>query len=170
MPEATSLEQNIAVPAAVVQKRQVQWTPSEIQILVKAVKLFPGGAGERWKKIAEYINLHAESSEEKTADDCIKMFKQYQTEGVSQHSRNVLQSQKSIKQVEIKEAPSQREAPVPWTNDEQRALEKALKQHPPTNFTANPSKRWEAVAEVVGRTVGEVKDRVREVSKKVQAK
>jgi lipopolysaccharide export LptBFGC system permease protein LptF len=55
-----------------------------------------------------------------------------------------------------------------WTSEQQSALEKALVTFPASLFKQNPASRWDKVAEVVpGKTVSQVKARVKELSELV---
>lgn len=35
-----------------------QWTPEELNLLIKAVNLFPAGTNQRWEVVANFINQH----------------------------------------------------------------------------------------------------------------
>merc|ERR1712088_980281 len=39
-------------------KGGVEWSTEELQILIKAVKLFPAGTNQRWDVVTEFINQH----------------------------------------------------------------------------------------------------------------
>ena len=48
--------------AKVPERMPAEWTKDEIQMLVKAVKVYPPGTqGDRWKYIADYVQLHAKT-------------------------------------------------------------------------------------------------------------
>lgn len=48
------------VAAAVVAvDKNVMWTPENMQLLIKAVNLFPAGTVQRWEVVSNYLNLHA---------------------------------------------------------------------------------------------------------------
>lgn len=50
----------VKVAAAVVAvDKNVMWTPENMQLLIKAVNLFPAGTVQRWEVVANYLNLHA---------------------------------------------------------------------------------------------------------------
>lgn len=49
-------------PAAVV-KQAPEWNENNIQLLVKAVNLFPAGTNQRWEVVANFINQHGTFSE-----------------------------------------------------------------------------------------------------------
>ena len=55
------------------------WTMEEVQLLVKAVTLFPAGTVRRWETIAKHVNTHSvEASSEKTAKQVISKVKALQ--------------------------------------------------------------------------------------------
>lgn len=50
------------------------WSSAELQLLVKAVSLFPPGTAERWRMVAEYVTNHgiAIGGKERTEKEVIK--------------------------------------------------------------------------------------------------
>ncbi len=44
------------------------WSAEELQLLVKAVNLFPAGTIKRWETVASYINTHAADEESREKD------------------------------------------------------------------------------------------------------
>ncbi|KAJ3044313.1 hypothetical protein HDV00_002633 [Rhizophlyctis rosea] len=198
------------------------WSPKEVTILIKAVKLYPGGTISRWEKISEYVNDHggeeAESEEarlarQRTPKEAITMSKQVQQAAAADRQKLQLAANKkpTLKQ-EIKEVPSERlpaetngvataekapakpaapqtngtaasadtGAPKPtmlappnasWSNEQQIALETAMRKFPAMQFSANPSERWEKIAaEVPGKDKKDVKKRVKELAEMVKRK
>jgi len=100
-------------------------------------------------------------------------------------------SQKPVAKVEIKEVPTLRSdqaeetpvvpsQPMPtmmvppnpnWNNEQQIALEGALRKFPASAFTANPSKRWDAIAELVpGKASKDIKARMKELAEFAKTK
>ena len=192
------------------------WSPKELSILIKAVKMFPGGASARWEKISEYILEHGgeegESEESKqlrlrSPKQCILKSKYMQTAAAADRTRMQMASTKPANKVEIKETPSEREQVVvkqstasnsdiksekmvteqpqngddgptmltptdpSWTNEQQLALEQALRKYPASQFMGNVSERWEKVAtEVPGKNTKEVKSRVKRLAEMVKKK
>jgi DnaJ family protein C protein 2 len=189
------------------------WSPKELQILTKAVNLFPGGSVDRWEKIADYVTAHGGSEDEspeqlasrqRSSEECVKMSKSVLLSGGLPNAataRAVLQNQAASKKppVEIKDAPTERfdesipvlvsstdgsdtasfvsnisnsNAPVVskmWSLAQQAALEAAMKKYTASMFTGNPGKRWERVAgEVEGKSVKEVRNRIKELAIKVR--
>ena len=55
------------------------WSPEEIQLLVKAVTLYPAGTVKRWDTIATYVNTHSSGkTRNKTAKNVISQVKSMQ--------------------------------------------------------------------------------------------
>lgn len=130
-----------ATPApAAAEKAVVQaanWLPKEMQILIKAVKLLPGGTLQRWEKIADYVNAHGgednetaaqKSARQRKADDCIKMSKEFGRGGADEKSYIASASQAKIPVFEIKDAPTQR-------FDVEKETSAAVRTPPPSKST-----------------------------------
>lgn len=188
------------------------WSAKETATLINAIKLYPGGATNRWEKIAAYVNDHGGEDDETESDrkkrlrrpeDVIKMAREIQKsasqENTEEINRAKLQSiQKKVNAIEIKDAPTQRydspassvssipssgksspastpnpaakAPPQPWTAEQQKLLEAALRQYPASKFKANPAERWELIAKDVGRSKRDVKLRVKELAEMVKRK
>ncbi|TPX54628.1 hypothetical protein SeMB42_g00170 [Synchytrium endobioticum] len=98
------------------------WSPKELQVLIKAVKMFPGGTVSRWEKIADYVIAHGGAEDEtpeqvasrqRAPEDCVRMSKSVLLSGGLPNAataRAVLQSQAAPKKqaVDIKDAPTTR--------------------------------------------------------------
>ena len=55
------------------------WSPEEVQLLVKAVNIYPAGTVKRWDTIATYVNTHSSSTcKNKTAKHVIPQVKSMQ--------------------------------------------------------------------------------------------
>ena len=66
----------LLLAAAVIKgEKSTAWTQEEIQLLVKAVKLYPAGTVRRWEAIAVFINSHSSTSESKTSQQVISKVK-----------------------------------------------------------------------------------------------
>jgi len=188
--------------------KKLPWSAKETATLINAIKLYPGGATNRWEKIAAYVNDHGgeDDEDEKTRkkrlrrpEDVIKMAREIQksgsTDSIEEINKIKLQSiQKRANSIEIKDAPTQRydspassipssgksspsntpssakAPPLPWTAEQQKLLEGALRQYPAAKFKANPAERWELIAKAVGRSKRDVKLRVKELAEMVKRK
>lgn len=131
------------------------WPPDDVQLLVKAVNLFPAGTANRWEVVAAFLNQHS-SLAEHTARDVLAKAKSLQRldpqlkeeanrKAYEQHERTVGKGEVAFKD---ESAPSQRfdgpEAGGTWTAEEQRLLEQALKTYPSSTVD-----RWDRIAECV---------------------
>ncbi|KAJ3299819.1 DnaJ (Hsp40), sub C, member 2 [Borealophlyctis nickersoniae] len=197
------------------------WSTKETAVLIKAVKLYPGGSIDRWVKIAEYVNDHggeedetaeARAQRERTPKEAIAMSKHVQQAEASERTKlQIALNKKPVLKQEITEEPTKRvdgavsltngtngsaapkdskpktngaapanDGPKPtmlappspsWTNEQQVALEQAMRKYPAMQFSSNPSERWEKIAaEVPGKTKKEIRQRVKELAEMVKRK
>lgn len=133
------------------------WSPDDVQLLVKAVNLFPAGTANRWEVVAAFLNQHGAASD-RTAKEVLgkaKSLQKLDPQLKEEANRKAYeQHQKSLgtkAEVAFKDesAPSQRfdgdgVSAVIWQADEQRLLEQALKTYP-----ASTPDRWDRIAECV---------------------
>lgn len=172
---------------------EAQWNYGQLSALVKAVKLFPAGTGTRWEKVAEYVNAHWEAAATNSAqpqqqqqppavvdaksalrkakelaknssDDSLRAEANRQAA-----SRVAAEAAKATSAAAADSDISQRDpacVPTPWSAEEQRLLEAALRK-----FPASDADRWERVASAVGtRTKRDCMIRYKELVKMIQAK
>ncbi|XP_064545933.1 dnaJ homolog subfamily C member 2 [Drosophila montana] len=72
-------------------KKGELWSNENVQLLIKAVNLFPAGTAQRWDVIATYINQHCSAgSGQVTARDVLNKAKALQN---SDHSKSTLKTQ-----------------------------------------------------------------------------
>lgn len=71
-------------------KKAELWSNDNVQLLVKAVNLFPAGTSQRWEVIASFINQHATNAVNITARDVLNKAKSLQQ---SDFSKNSLKTQ-----------------------------------------------------------------------------
>ncbi|KAJ1520255.1 hypothetical protein ONE63_004462 [Megalurothrips usitatus] len=162
------------------------WTPEHLQLLIKAVNMFPAGTVDRWECVANFLNSHASGAGiVRTPKDVLDKAKTLQK---SDHSRSSLREQvnslafdkfqnnkKREIQVEADGGASERfdtpaaqagRNPAPWTNDEQQQLEQALK-----TFPNGTEERWDRIAEAVPtRSKKDCMKRFKELADMVRAK
>jgi len=154
------------------------WSEDDLQLLIKAVNLFPAGTNSRWEVIANYMNIHSSSSGVKrTAKDVIGKAKSlqkldpHQKDDINKKAFDKFQKEHGVLPQADNAAPSERfEGPctdfTPWTTEEQKLLEQALKTYP-----VNTPERWEKIAEAVpGRTKKDCMKRYKELVEMVKAK
>lgn len=72
--------------------RAAMWSPENMQLLIKAVNLFPAGTVQRWEVIANYMNQHSTDLQDKKflSRDVLNKAKDIQS---SDFSKNVLKTQ-----------------------------------------------------------------------------
>ncbi|XP_068132326.1 dnaJ homolog subfamily C member 2 [Hyperolius riggenbachi] len=154
------------------------WSEDDLQLLIKAVNLFPAGTNARWEVIANYMNLHSVSGIKRTAKDVINKAKSLQKldpqqkDDVNKKAFDKFKKEHKVVPPTVDNAmPSERfEVPgadsVPWTTEEQKLLEQALKTYP-----VNTPERWEKIAEAVpGRSKKDCIKRYKELVEMVKAK
>ncbi|XP_024118413.1 dnaJ homolog subfamily C member 2 [Oryzias melastigma] len=155
------------------------WNEDDLQLLIKAVNLFPAGTNARWEVIANYMNLHSVSGMKRTAKDVINKAKNLQRLDPLQKDEINRKAFEKFKKEHSSVAPSIDNAapserfdasgegnPAPWTTEEQKLLEQALKTYP-----VSTPERWEKIAAAVpGRTKKDCMKRYKELVEMVKAK
>ncbi|XP_075064836.1 dnaJ homolog subfamily C member 2 [Mixophyes fleayi] len=154
------------------------WSEDDLQLLIKAVNLFPAGTNARWEVIANYMNLHSISGIKRTAKDVINKAKSLQKldpqqkDDINKKAFDKFKKEHKVVPPSVDNAmPSERfEGPgadsTPWTTEEQKLLEQALKTYP-----VNTPERWEKIAEAVpGRSKKDCMKRYKELVEMVKAK
>merc|ERR1719461_1742073 len=140
-----------------------EWSTDELQLLIKSVNLFPAGTVNRWEVCAEFINQHSSSG--KTAKEVLAKAKEMQSGNFAMSSlkeevnklayENLQKGQKKeviergTKESECSQrldTPAQQMGinNTPWSPDEQKLLEQALK-----TFPSSTPERWDRIAEAV---------------------
>lgn len=171
-----------------------EWTDDNLQLLIKAVNLFPAGTNQRWDVVANFINQHgtfADGSNKFTAKAVLAKAKDLQNTDFSKNNlkevankqafdnfqkdkRNVLVVEESeiSKKLDGKGEQSmtngttKNKMDIPWTAAEQQLLEQALKTYP--NTTPD---RWDRIAECVpNRTKKDCVKRYKELVEAIKAK
>lgn len=150
---------------------QQAWSLAEIDALIKAVKLFPPGTVDRWSRITAHLDKHGSS---RSVDDVIREAANLKdgtsaaiTAPLEQHQTTLAKGKRDPR-IDAN-APTVRansDAPLPWTVEEQAALEQALKA-----ISQETEERWERIAEMVGtRGKKECMARVRDIALALKAK
>lgn len=147
------------------------WSENDLQLLIKAVNLFPAGTNQRWEVVANFINQHVSSTSGVTreAKEVLAKAKSLQSTDFSKSSLKEQANKKAfdnfIAEKKSKEAIEERmpavterldhpiangvstepkeikKEPAPWTPAEQKLLEQALKTYPST-----APDRWDQIA------------------------
>jgi DnaJ family protein C protein 2 len=159
---------------------KIKWTSDEIELLVKALRIYPAGVQNRWIVVQEYLkrcggnpNRSAQDVMQKSKD--IASGKKEVEESTSSldnialnsHKQStILENQAKLNQLTL----SERDLDIPiasWTVDEQRVFEQALRTYPATLGAS----RWDQIAECLPtRNKKECLERYKELARMVQAK
>lgn len=72
--------------------KNMMWNPENMQLLIKAVNLFPAGTSQRWDVIANFMNMHSKTATERkyNARDVLNKAKDLQS---GDFSKSVLKTQ-----------------------------------------------------------------------------
>lgn len=155
-------------PEKQVKSHTAPWNENDLQLLIKAVNLFPAGTNQRWEIVANFINQHSTSSTGITRDakEVLAKAKDLQSTDFSRSSLKEQANKKAydnfIAEKKTKESiedrmpavterldhpilnginSEQKKESQPWTPAEQKLLEQALKTYP----TSVPD-RWDQIA------------------------
>ncbi|CAF3018586.1 unnamed protein product [Rotaria sp. Silwood2] len=158
-----------------------KWTSDEIELLVKALRVYPAGVQNRWLVVQEYLKrsggnpLRSVQDIMQKAKD-IASGKKEVAETISSldhialnsHKQStLLENQAKLNQLTLSERDLDTPLTTPWTVDEQRIFEQALRTYP---ATLGPS-RWDQIAECLPtRSKKECLERYKELARMVQAK
>ena len=130
---------------------KVPWTAEEDSLLLKAVKKYPGGTPQRWKKVAQYVGTRAQ-------DVVLKRVKQLKIRVemvIPRGGRADWQASAASAAAGVSAskpdttADDSTVAAAEWTADEQARLEMALKSVPPSAGLSK-GERWDKIAGIVG--------------------
>ncbi|KAL7635845.1 UNVERIFIED_CONTAM: hypothetical protein RMT77_013662 [Armadillidium vulgare] len=157
------------------------WAADDIQLLIKAVNLFPAGTSRRWDVVAEYLNQHSTVNQNRVAKEVLNKAKELQNsdqqmkEAAKKNAFQAMEKSSSANSAFNESKPSLRlESPqemlgvnlTPWSADEQRLLEQALKTYP-----ASTGDRWDRIADCVpNRSKKDCMKRYKELVEMVKAK
>lgn len=164
-------------------KGEAPWTNDHLQLLIKAVNLFPAGTNERWEVVANFLNQHS-SGVVRTAKEVLSKAKDLQN---SDYSKDLLKKaanknafdnfkkvQKGTRGENVEADASERFESVaeqqgvsaPWTNQEQQLLEQALKTYP-----TNTPERWDRISDCIpSRSKKDCMRRYKDLVEMVRAK
>ena len=97
-----SIGKNTSSPLVAVNKKNL-WNNENIQLLIKAVNLFPAGTVQRWDVVANFINLHATNLPENVkfnAKDVLNRAKDIQSSDFSKNDLKAQVNQKAFESFE----------------------------------------------------------------------
>jgi len=156
-------------------KQSTLWMKDEIVSLQKAVKKFPAGTKMRWEKITEMIktkptsqiiqfaHILATSPNIKFEEEPIDLNLVLNPKKKSEKS-----SENEKKPEENKKEEVSKEDPENWSEEQQKALENALKKFP-SSLPAN--ERWAKIGqEVSGKTKKQCVDRYKHIAQLIKNK
>lgn len=167
----------------------VEWSTEDVQLLIKAVNLFPAGTTQRWDVCAEFINQHNKTEVVRGAKETLAKAKEMQSGNFAMSSLkdevNKLayeNLQKGVKKEVLERASAESvaserhagESPAEqagnnnsaWVPEEQKLLEQALK-----TFPSSTPERWERISEAVpGRSKKDCMKRYKELAELIKAK
>ncbi|KAK3579078.1 hypothetical protein CHS0354_029938 [Potamilus streckersoni] len=163
-----------------------EWCEAEIRTLIKAVNVFPAGTKERWEVIANFIKQHVADSD-KNAKDVLSKAKELQKNDLSLKEEAQKKAFEKFEKEHIKisqakpkegvtseryESVAEQQVremgtnPAPWTADEQKLLEQALKTYP-----ASLPDRWDQISSCIpSRSKKDCMLRYKELVELVRAK
>uniref|UniRef100_A0A2P2HZQ3 DnaJ homolog subfamily C member 2-like n=1 Tax=Hirondellea gigas TaxID=1518452 RepID=A0A2P2HZQ3_9CRUS len=166
------------------------WSAEELQLLIKAVNLFPAGTAKRWDVVAQYLSQHGPNKTTRNSKEVLSKAKEMQNSDTCQFLKDaanknsvsqIVGVDKKMEKLELlggssvtATASERLETPSemlgmnlsPWTSEEQARLEQALK-----TFPANTDDRWEKVADSIpGRGKKDCMRRYKELAEMVRAK
>jgi len=162
------------------------WTSDDLALIVKAVNLFPAGTTDRWEVVAQFINQHSKTPEiVRTAKETLSKAKEMQQgdfhlsslkEEVNKNAYENLEKQKK-REVKVDDtegskrmetaAEAQGLNVAPWTAEEQKLLEQALKTFP----ASVGAERWDKIAECLpNRSKKDCMKRYKELAELIRAK
>ncbi|KAK0088642.1 hypothetical protein PV325_011206 [Microctonus aethiopoides] len=174
----------------------VPWSEHDLQLLIKAVNLFPAGTNQRWEVVANFINQHSNNGVSRDAKEVLAKAKDLQSTDFSKSSLKEQANKNAfdnfIAEKKTKEAIDERmpavterlDPPVtngttsevkaqteqksqPWTPAEQKLLEQALKTY--SNVTG--TEKWDQIASCIPtRTKKECMRRYKELVELIKAK
>ncbi|KAI0219481.1 DnaJ-like subfamily C member 2 [Lamellibrachia satsuma] len=137
------------------------WASDEVEVLIKAVNLFPAGTMARWETVASFITQHIPSSKRTAKEVLFKAKELQKNDGNLKEDANkkafdrfakdkkggvvdtsdISERYDSVAEQQIMETGSN---PAPWTADEQKHLEQALK-----TFPASTPERWDRISATI---------------------
>jgi len=182
--ERSTVNEHFNTPAAKSTVAAKEWSADDLQLLVKAVNLFPAGTNQRWEVVAEFVNQHTKTQDvQRTAKETLHKAKEMQSGNFAMSNlkdevnkmayENLQKGQK--RDVVVESPASERtETPAeamglntgPWTKDEQKLLEQALKTYP-----SSTPERWDRIAECIpGRGKKDCMKRYKELAELIRAK
>lgn len=175
-------------------KAPLDWSPEMMQLLIKAVNLFPAGTNQRWEVVANFLNQHGTFEDERryNAKEVLNKAKDLQSGDFSKSSLKKAANEEAFDKFEkdkkkvtasvssnaISKSDSGKlvngaikmngevKDDKAWTKTEQELLEQAIK-----TFPVNTPERWDKIAECIpNRSKKDCMKRYKELVELVKAK
>lgn len=153
---------------------ETHWTPEELSLLSKGAAKFPGGTRDRWERLAEYIGTKnadevlqkvSESRPSKIKPNAVKVapkssddanaFERFREKKKGKPVAAQGQTGSPVSAASVAQPPNK----LQFTPKQQQTFEAALKRHPMSLGEA----RWKKVADSVGRSPEQCKERFMEL-------
>ncbi|XP_013199037.2 dnaJ homolog subfamily C member 2 [Amyelois transitella] len=178
----------------------IEWTAEMMQLLIKAVNLFPAGTNQRWEVVANFLNQHSTFTDDKrfTAKDVLNKAKDLQSSDFSKSSLKKAANEEAFDQFEKEKKKvanhmdensiSKSDSSAKLVNGtgkakeevkleavkEERAwtkTEQELLEQAMKTFPASTSERWDKIAECIpNRSKKDCMKRYKELVELVKAK
>lgn len=160
---------------------RIKWTSDEIDLLVKSLRIYPAGVQNRWVVVQEYLkrsggnpNRNVQDIMQKAKDVASGKKEVEESDSslehlvLNSHKQSTLQeNQAKMNALTLTERDPDVPPGTPWTLDEQRIFEQALRTYP----AALGASRWDQITECLpARSKKECLERYKELARIVQAK
>jgi DnaJ family protein C protein 2 len=147
------------------------WSYDDLQLLIKAVNLFPAGTSNRWDTVSDWFNTHG-GSKPRSSKECLSKAKTLNEKDLKADANKMAYNKFQEEHLSTTAQPKGGEisvkydGPRPWTNEEQKTLEQALR-----TFPNSTPERWDKIADALsGRTKKECMLRYKELVQRIKAK
>ena len=130
------------------------------QKLLDGFQRFPGGTPQRWAAIAGHVVTRTESECIEMAKEIKKDASQVKSQVCAVGNKDVSGGAKNKTSSGSVDEDTSKDTMAPWTQDQQKKLEAALKEYP---ASMPKSERFEKVAERVGRSKKDCFARFKEI-------
>lgn len=160
---------------------KLKWTSEEIDLLVKALRTYPAGVQNRWVVVQEFLKRSG-GNPNRTAQDIMQKAKDVASGkkeveettssldhiALNSHKQSsLLETQAKLNQLTLTEREPDLPPTAPWTVDEQRVFEQALRTYP----ASLGASRWDQITECLPtRNKKDCLERYKELARIVQAK
>lgn len=151
-------------------EEEAVWTPEENDLLIKAVKLVPGGVSGRWNKIAEHLEKHKPSHLPlRTVGQVTAQAERIKAAGAPVPVASQVKTTRDPR-INANEPTTNYDATLPqeeaWSKEEQAKLEKAMKI-----VSASDSQRWDKIAKLIpSKNKKQILERVKSIAAALKSK